>query len=90
MKKTKKPLPKILPIAVAVIVPLLVGVGGYKMVVAPKNAQAVKISQDTDAIQQQIASYKAQAAQPQTKTPKIKIKIVKESGSWKFCGEGEA
>ena len=26
----------------------------------------------------------------ETKTPKIKIKIVKESGSWKFCGEGEA
>lgn len=25
----------------------------------------------------------------ETKTPKIKIKIVKESGSWKFCGEGE-
>lgn len=26
----------------------------------------------------------------QTKPAKIKIKIVKESGSWKFCGEGEA
>jgi hypothetical protein len=26
----------------------------------------------------------------ETKKPKIKIKIVKESGSWKFCGEGEA
>lgn len=26
----------------------------------------------------------------ETKTPKIKIKIVKESGKWKFCGEGEA
>jgi hypothetical protein len=25
----------------------------------------------------------------ETKTPKIKIKIVKESGKWKFCGEGE-
>lgn len=24
------------------------------------------------------------------KKPKIKIKIVKESGTWKFCGEGEA
>ena len=24
------------------------------------------------------------------KKPKIKIKIVKESGKWKFCGEGEA
>lgn len=24
------------------------------------------------------------------KKPQIKIKIVKESGSWKFCGEGEA
>ena len=26
----------------------------------------------------------------ETKKPKIQIKIVKESGSWKFCGEGEA
>jgi hypothetical protein len=26
----------------------------------------------------------------ETKTPKIKIKIVKESGKWKFCGEGES
>jgi len=25
-----------------------------------------------------------------TKRPKIQIKIVKESGSWKFCGEGTA
>ncbi|HET9140498.1 hypothetical protein [Actinophytocola sp.] len=26
----------------------------------------------------------------ETKTPKIKIKIVKEGGQWRFCGEGEA
>jgi hypothetical protein len=26
----------------------------------------------------------------ETKTPKIKIRIVKEGGKWKFCGEGEA
>jgi hypothetical protein len=26
----------------------------------------------------------------ETKTPKIQIKIVKESGKWRFCGEGEA
>lgn len=26
----------------------------------------------------------------ESKTPKIKIKIVKEDGVWKFCGEGEA
>jgi hypothetical protein len=26
----------------------------------------------------------------ETKTPKIEIKIVKEGGQWRFCGEGEA
>jgi hypothetical protein len=26
----------------------------------------------------------------ETKTPKIQIRIVKEGGKWKFCGEGEA
>ena len=71
-KKTKKPLPKFVPFVIAVIVPLLVGVGGYKFVVAPKKVQAKTLQDQTASIEAQIASYKAQAAQPQAKTPKIK------------------
>jgi len=71
-KKTKKPLPKFVPFVVAVIVPLLVGVGGYKFVVAPKKVQAKTLQDQTASIEAQIASYRAQAAQPQAKTPKIK------------------
>jgi Tfp pilus assembly protein PilO len=72
VKKSKKPLPKWVPFVIAVFVPLLVGFGGYKFVVAPKNAQAKDLAQKTADIQTQIATYKAQAAQPQAKTPKIK------------------
>jgi Tfp pilus assembly protein PilO len=72
VKKNKKPLPKFVPLAIAVIVPLLVGFGGYKMVVAPKKAEATDLATKTADIQTQIATYKAQAAQPQTKAPKIK------------------
>lgn len=60
--KLKKPLPKWAPVAGIVAAALLVGLGGWKFVVAPQNTKAASLQQQTAGVQQQIAQNLSAAA----------------------------
>jgi Tfp pilus assembly protein PilO len=58
----KKPLPKWAPLAGIVVAALLVGLGGWKFVVAPQSKKAASLQEQTAGVQQQIAQNLAAAA----------------------------
>ncbi len=69
--KKGKPLPKAVPLVIAVVVPLLVGVAGFMLLVSPKKALAKQIATQTADLQTQIDTRRAQLSSS-TATPKIK------------------
>lgn len=60
--KLKKPLPKWAPIAGIVVAALLVGVGGWKLLVGPQNTKASSLVEQTASVKQKIAQNLAAIA----------------------------
>ena len=60
--KLKKPLPKWAPIAGIAVLALIVGFGGWKILVAPQGKKATSLREQADGVRQQIAQNLAAAA----------------------------